>query len=81
MVREEVEKFEDRKLSQIAKKRDKTRGRSLIKHDDFWEWRFRTKKTRNSGAKRPDFPVHEDQVFRSKKTNLSTFSGFGCMTA
>jgi metal-responsive CopG/Arc/MetJ family transcriptional regulator len=37
MVREEVEKFEDRKLSQIAKKRDKTRGRSLIKHDDFWK--------------------------------------------
>jgi uncharacterized protein YllA (UPF0747 family) len=37
MVREEVEKFEDRKLSQIAKTRDKSRGRSLLKHDDFWK--------------------------------------------
>ena len=37
MVREEVEKFEDRKLSQIAKKRDKSKGGSLIKHADFWK--------------------------------------------
>jgi metal-responsive CopG/Arc/MetJ family transcriptional regulator len=37
MVREEVEKFEDRKMSETAKIRDKSRGRSLLKHEDFWK--------------------------------------------
>ena len=65
------------KVNEVAAKYD-------VHPNKVMEWRkcrFRTKKTRNSGAKRPDFPVHEDQDFRSKKTNLSTFSGFNCMTA
>ena len=37
MVREEVEKFEDKQLAKTAKTRDKARGRSLVKHDDFWK--------------------------------------------